>query len=139
MSSAETKPLVGRIYGYGMSSGFTYPSGRFDITSIGDGGDPQSCMKCFTFQEPSMTTVIYGDTRKGYLPAGSYNFTQEGTVVDSQTGFPMDKDSLFARTTGPIYGATMGSCVPRAVQSSQLNLAGTFSPIPGPNSRGCYI
>lgn len=101
--------------------------------------DASPCMKCFDFREPNFNTVIYGDTRKGFLPAGSYNFTQEGRVVNAISGMPLDKNSLFARTDGPIMGPTMGACVSRAVQSPILNHAGSFNPIPSAKSRGCYV
>ena len=103
--------------------------------------DSRPCMHCFGMREPSFNTVIYGDTRKGFLPAGSYGFSQEGTVVDMlhSNGFPLQKGALLARTTGPIVGVTMGSCVSRASQSSILNYAGDFNPIPSSKARGCYI
>jgi len=102
--------------------------------------DSRPCMRCFDMREPSFNTVIYGDTRKGFLPAGSYGFSQEGTVVDllHSNGFPLQKGSLLARTTGPIVGVTMSSCVTRASQSSILNYAGSFNPIPSSKARGCY-
>ena len=159
MSQTQTA----KIYGYGPSTGYTSYSGKYDpgmdfraryptasaiesetagqnATSDGT-GNPQSCMRCFGMREPSFNTVIYGDTRKGYLPAGSYNFTQEGTVVDMLhgNGFPMQKGSLLARTTGPVFGATMGACVPRSSQSSKLNYAGDFNPIPSSKARGCHL
>lgn len=105
-----------------------------------DGGGA-SCMSCYDMREPSYNTIIYGDQRKGFLPGGSYGFNQEGTVVDllRANGFPLQKGALVARTKGPDVGATMGSCVPRAVQSGTLNFAGSFNPIPSLRSRGCYL
>lgn len=134
--ATSPKPIA-RIYGYGSSSGYTSNNGNY-VTPSGI-VDSRPCMHCFDYREPGMTTVIYGDVRKGFLPAGSYQFTQEGTVVDEKSGFPMTKGNLLARTHGPIMGATMGSCTPYAVQSSKLNFAGSFSPIPSPQSRGCYV
>lgn len=156
-TSASTQP-VARIYGYGPSTGYAsyngsygpsvHDSAHYASTSTEDKfvsaegmEDSRPCMRCFGMREPSFNTVIYGDTRKGFLPAGSYGFTQEGTVVDllHSNGFPLQKGSLLARTTGPIIGATMGSCVSRSVQSSILNYAGDFNPIPSSKARGCYI
>jgi hypothetical protein len=154
---------IAKIYGYGPATGYASYNDKYEpntnvrshyptVSAIESGAagqfatskgmeDSQPCMRCFGMREPSFNTVIYGDTRKGYLPAGSYNFTQEGTVVDTLhgNGFPMQKESLLARTSGPIFGATMGSCVPRSSQSSKLNYAGDFSPIPSSKSRGCYL
>lgn len=150
---------VARIYGYGPSTGYASFSGNYGRSTVHhqthyptdatDGQlataegmeDSQPCMRCFDMREPSLNTVVYGDQRKGFLPAGSYNFTQEGTVVDMlhSNGFPLQKGSLLARTTGPIVGVTMSSCVARAVQSSKLNYAGDFNPIPSSKSRGCYV
>ena len=133
---SRLKP-VARVYGYGMSTGYATANGTYATPTGISNSTP--CMQCFDAREPSMTTVIYGDTRKGYLPAGSYYFTQEGAVVDANTGFPMSPNSLFATCSGPIYGATMGSCVARASQSSILNYTGSFNPIPSSHSRGCYV
>ena len=128
-----------RIYGYGASTGYATANDTYDMNSSQSPTENRPCMSCFDTREPSMTTILYGDSRRGYLPAGSYNFTQEGAVVDVSTGFPLRKDSLFATCSGPQYGATMGSCVPRAVQSIVLNQSGGFNPIPSPQSRGCYL
>lgn len=154
---------IAKIYGYGPATGYATYGGGYEpgvharahyptASAIESGAanqfatsegmeDSQPCMRCYDMREPSFNTVIYGDTRKGFLPAGSYNFTQEGTVVDTLhgNGFPMQKGSLLARTTGPVVGATMGSCVNRAVQSSKLNYAGDFNPIPSSKARGCYL
>ena len=126
-----------RIYGYGASTGYASSTGAYNSAS-GVNHD-KSCMSCFDVREPSMTTVLYGDSHRGYLPAGSYNFTQEGAVVDVNTGFPLSTNSLFANCSGSIYGATMGSCVPRAVQSRVINQSGNFNYIPSPQSRGCFV
>ena len=149
---------VARIYGYGPATGYASYNGSYgpavhdrthyptaataDQYATAEGmEDSRPCMRCFDMREPSFNTVIYGDTRKGFLPAGSYNFTQEGTVVDvlNTNGFPLAKGSLLARTNGPLVGATMGSCVARASQSSVLNYAGDFNPIPSAKARGCYL
>jgi hypothetical protein len=159
MSQTQTA----KIYGYGPATGYASYSENYDPSMNARARYPtasavesdaesqfatsdnmensQPCMRCFGMREPSFNTVIYGDTRKGYLPAGSYNFTQEGTVVDMLhgNGFPMQKGSLLARTTGPSFGITMGACVPRSSQSSKLNYAGDFNPIPSSKSRGCYL
>lgn len=131
---------MGHLYGHGpFTSARAYRNGP---SGTGEGaGDPlpQACLQCPDHREPSLNTVIYGDTRKGYLPAGTYGFTQEGAVVDSITGRMLGPNALLARTQGPRYGATMGACVPRAVQSSLMNQAGWFSPIPSTLSRGCYL
>lgn len=105
---------------------------------VGDYNAGQNSCGCYDQREPSFNTVVYGDTIKGYLPAGSYDFTREGTVVSSCNGKPIPPDSLWARTNGPIYGATMGSCVPRSVQSSRLNYAGWFNPLSSSLARKCY-
>lgn len=93
---------------------------------------------CYDQRFPSYNTVIYGDTIKGFLPAGSYDFTQEGTVVSSCNGRPLPQGSLFARTNGPIYGPTLGACVPRSVQSGLLDKAGWFNPLPSTLNRKCF-
>jgi hypothetical protein len=103
-----------------------------------NGGQKTGHCGCYDHREPSYNTVVYGDTLKGFLPAGSYDFTREGTVVSTCTGRPLPEGSLWARTDGPIVGVTMGACVPRAVQSSQLNKAGWFNPIPSSLARKCY-
>jgi hypothetical protein len=138
MSANQLSNSSGKIYGYGASTGYATAKGNYS-TVANSTQINQSCMSCFDTREPSMTTILYGDSRRGFLPAGSYNFTQEGAVVDVNNGFPLSKDSLFAQCSGPIYGATMGSCVPRSVQSKVLNQSGGFNPIPSSQSRGCYI
>ena len=124
-----------------LAMGHIYGSGPFRNTNpgISAANTQTNCLQCPDHRIPSLNTVIYGDTRKGYLPAGSYGFTQEGAVINATTGLPLGKNDLLARTQGPIYGATMGSCVPRASQSRLLDRTGWFSPVPSPLSRGCYI
>lgn len=137
------------VYGAGPFThlpGSKLPRGQAVLTAAAVDPDPlppgdgsSSCMQCFDHRVPSMTTVVRGDTRKGYLPAGSYGFTQEGAVVDLTTGAPHKATALNVRVTGPVYGATMGSAVPRASQSYLNNLAGFFNPLPSAQSRGCYV
>jgi len=106
---------------------------------------PSTCNKscqCFDHRYPSYnssTSCPY--TRQGILPGGSYMFTKEGAVYNYCTGQPIPQGALFARTSGPIYGATMGSCVPRAVQSNTLETAGSYTPygIMGAQPRVCYL
>jgi hypothetical protein len=128
------QPNKGKLYGAG-------PLVNENALPLASDSAGSLCMSCFDMREPSFNTIIYGDQRKGFLPAGSYGFTQEGTVVDliRANGFPLQKGDLLARTKGPDVGATMGACVPRAVQSGLLNFAGTFNPIPSARSRGCYL
>ena len=95
---------------------------------------------CYDHREPSYNTVIYGDTIKGFLPAGSYDFTENGTVINSCNGEVVPKNSLFARTAGPIMGITMGSCVPRGSQSAVLNFnSGLFNALPSTLARKCFV
>lgn len=102
--------------------------------------EPYSCDTCYDFREPSYQTVQYGDgSIKGFLPAGAYNFLQNGAVVSSCTGELIPTPSLYARTNGPIIGATIGSCSARASQSSILNKAGAFNPLPSTLARKCFL
>lgn len=99
---------------------------------------------CFDTRFPNENTVIYGTSNgysniQGFLPAGSYGFTDNGYVVNSCSGIPIPVNSLFSRTSGPIYGATMGSCVARGVTSSILDFhSGEFSPLPSTLARKCF-
>lgn len=94
---------------------------------------------CYDVRMPSYNTVIYGDSRKGFLPAGSWNFTREGTVINACNGVPLSHDSLYARTNGPIYGVTMSSCVNRASESKLMNLVGQFNVLPSTMARKCFL
>jgi len=93
---------------------------------------------CWDHREPAFNTVVYGDTIKGFLPAGSYNFTSEGRVTSSCTGEPLTESALYARTAGPKFGVTMGACVPTGSQSGILNYTGLFNPLQSTLSRRCY-
>lgn len=100
-----------------------------------------NCM-CFDARTPSFDTVIYGQGGgvRGFLPAASYDFSREGVVTNSCTGKPIPPHDLFARTNGPIFGVTMGSCVPRASQSHILDFnSGLFNALPSTNSRKCFL
>lgn len=96
-------------------------------------------MCCYDFRTPEYNTVLYGDNRKGVLPAGAWEFKENGTVINSCNGLPMDNNSLFARTSGPIYGVTMGACTTVPIQSIVLNQAGSFSPLPSTMARKCFV
>ena len=99
---AQLNSIKGKLY----SAGPLVNENALPMVFGGSGG---SCMNCFDMREPSFNTVIYGDQRKGFLPAGSYGFTQEGTVVDllRANGFPLQKGALVARTNGPIVGLSL--------------------------------
>lgn len=94
---------------------------------------------CYDHREPIYNTIIYGDTEKGVLPAGTYGFTSEGRVINSCTGQPIPPNSLYARLDGPIYGVTMGGCVPVGSQSSVINYTGLFNPLPSSLARKCFL
>lgn len=84
---------------------------------------------CFDHRFPSFNTVTPDPfSRQGFLPAGAYMFNQNGAVTDYCCGGQVSDERLMTRTTGPKYGATMGACMPRAVQSSVLDVAGSFTP-----------
>lgn len=108
-------------------------------TVLGTNTPPgQNLHCCYDQREPNYNTVIYPDTVRGFLPAGAYGFTENGTVVSSCTGTPIPTNSLYTRTSGPILGATVGACVPRAVQSYTLNQAGLFNVLPSTMARKCF-
>ena len=106
------------------------------IADVSPSGSSQHC--CYDQREPSYNTVIYPGTVQGFLPAGSYGFTANGSVISSCTGTPIPTNSLYARTAGPIIGATMGSCVPRAVSSSIIDKTGLFNVLPSTMARKCF-
>lgn len=97
----------------------------------------------FDHRYPSYNTVT-PTSRYGFLPLGSYMFTREGSVHNYCSGMDVREQSphhssfsrpsfnrhaLFtAHLQGPRYGATMGACVPRAVQSSLIDYTAEFIP-----------
>jgi hypothetical protein len=99
--------------------------------------------QCFDHRYPSYQSVSPCPyTQRGFLPAGSYAMTQEGAVYNYCKGTVMPKDALYVKTCGPKMGATMGSCIPRASDSSRLLMnTGSFTPygVMGYNPRGCYL
>jgi hypothetical protein len=106
------------------------------------------CQACFDHRYPSYNTInldnVAGQTlpsRRGYLPAGSYQFSKEGAVFDYCNGNTLQGPVKFFTTGGPRYGVTMGACVPRAVQSSLIDKTGGFTTysVFGAPTRGCYL
>ena len=93
---------------------------------------------CFDQRFPNENTVLYPDTMQGFLPAGAYAFTENGSVISSCTGTPIPTNSLYTRTDGPIIGATLGSCFPHAAQSHILDRAGIFNVLPSTLARKCF-
>lgn len=67
-------------------------------------------------------------TRQGFLPAGAYGFSREGSVWDDCDHKYESGDQLIFKVNGPKYGPTMGSCFPRGTFSNVNNYAATFTP-----------
>jgi len=108
-------------------------------TTLGSTSPPNQQLNCcFDHRFPNENTIIYPDTIQGFLPAGAYGFTENGSVISSCTGTPIPLNSLFTRTDGPIMGATLGACFPHATQSSILNQAGLFNVLPSTLARRCF-
>ena len=122
-----------------MTLPFYLQANSYNNTVLGVDAAPNPALHCcFDQREPNYNTVIYPDTMQGFLPAGAYGFTENGTVISSCTGTPIPQNSLYARTNGPILGATVGACVPHAVQSYTLNKAGLFNVLPSTLARKCF-
>ena len=105
-------------------------------------GANKSC-NCYDHRYPSYNTVSPDPfARQGFLPAGAYSMTKNGSVFDYCTQREYNPADLYIRTAGPKMGVTMGSCLPRAVQSSVNDTAGSFTPfgvMGGAPIRGCYL
>lgn len=108
--------------------------------SIDHNHNPHSLHQCndlyFDHRFPSYNTFATSfktknnnhNNLRGFLPADSYMFTKEGIVRNYCQKRQIHHDELVVNTGGPIYGVTMGACLPRASQSSVLDFTGYFKP-----------